>query len=32
MIISNVFRNTLRKYDKVLDMIAGLVNYRMMTL
>ena len=25
-----VFRNKLRKYDKVSDIVAGLVNYRIM--
>ena len=27
---SEVFRNKLRKYDKVSDRVAGLVNYRIM--
>ena len=27
-IMSDIFRNKLRKYDKVLDIVAGLVNYR----
>ncbi len=27
---SNIFRNRLRKYDKVSDIVAGLVNYRIM--
>ncbi len=27
-IMSEIFRNKLRKYDKVLDIVAGLVNYR----
>jgi hypothetical protein len=27
---SIVFRNKLRKYDKVLDTIFGLINYRIM--
>ena len=27
---SEVFRNKLRKYDKVSDIVAGLVNYRIM--
>ena len=26
--MSDIFRNKLRKYDKVLDIVAGLVNYR----
>ena len=25
---ANIFRNKLRKYDKVLDIVLGLVNYR----
>jgi hypothetical protein len=29
-IMSDVFRNKLRKYDKVSDIVAGLVNYRIM--
>ena len=29
-IMSDTFRNKLRKYDKLLDIIAGLVNYRIM--
>ena len=27
-IMNDVFRNRLRKYDRISDMIAGLVNYR----
>ncbi len=27
-IMSDIFRNKLRKYNKVLDIVAGLVNYR----
>ncbi|MER5175298.1 MAG: transposase family protein, partial [Candidatus Nitrosocosmicus sp.] len=27
---SDVFRNKLRKYNKVSDIVAGLVNYRIM--
>ena len=27
-IMSDIFRNKLRKYDKVLDIVSGLVNYR----
>ena len=27
-IMPEIFRNKLRKYDKVLDIVAGLVNYR----
>ena len=27
-IMNDIFRNRLRKYDKVLDIVAGLVNYR----
>ena len=27
-IMSDVFRNRLRKYDKVSDIVSGLVNYR----
>ena len=30
-IMSDVFRNKLRKYDKVSDIVAGLVNYRIMS-
>ena len=29
-IMSDVFRNKLRKYDKVTDIVSGLVNYRIM--
>jgi hypothetical protein len=29
-ILSDIFRNKLRKYDKVSDIVAGLVNYRIM--
>ncbi len=29
-IMSNVFRNKLRKYDKVSNIAAGLINYRIM--
>ena len=29
-IMSDVFRNKLRKYNKVLDIVSGLVNYRIM--
>jgi hypothetical protein len=29
-ILSDVFRNKLKKYNKVSDIVAGLVNYRMM--
>jgi hypothetical protein len=29
-IMSDIFRNRLRKYDKVSDVVAGLVNYRIM--
>ena len=31
-IVSNVFRNSLKKYDKVSDMAAGLVSYRTLRL
>jgi len=27
-IMSDIFRNKLRKYDKVSDIVAGLINYR----
>ena len=27
---SDIFKNKLRKYDKVSDIVAGLVNYRIM--
>ncbi len=30
-IMSDIFRNKLRKYDKILDIVAGLVNYRIMS-
>jgi hypothetical protein len=30
-IMSDIFRNKLRKYDKVSDIVAGLVNYRIMS-
>lgn len=29
-IMSDVFRNRLRKYDKVSDIVSGLVNYRIL--
>ena len=29
-IMNDVFRNKLRKYDKVSDIVSGLVNYRIM--
>ena len=29
-IMSDVFRNSLKKYDKVSDIVSGLVNYRIM--
>jgi hypothetical protein len=29
-IMSDIFRNRLRKYNKVSDIVAGLVNYRIM--
>jgi hypothetical protein len=31
-IINEVFRNKLRKYNKISDIVAGLVNYRIMSL
>ena len=31
-IISDIFRNKLRKYNKVSDIVSGLVNYRIMNL
>ncbi len=31
-ILADVFRNKLRKYNKVSDIVAGLVNYRIMNL
>ncbi len=30
-ILGDVFRNKLRKYNKISDIVAGLVNYRLMT-
>ena len=30
-ILSEIFRNKLRKYNEVLDIVAGLVNYRIMS-
>ncbi|MGN6709774.1 MAG: transposase family protein [Candidatus Nitrosocosmicus sp.] len=30
-ILADIFRNRLRKYDKISDIVAGLVNYRIMT-
>jgi len=29
-ILADIFRNKLKKYDKVSDIISGLVNYRAM--
>ena len=29
-IMSDIFRNKLRKYNKILDIVAGMVNYRIM--
>jgi hypothetical protein len=29
-IMSDVFRNRLRKYNKISDIVSGLVNYRIM--
>jgi hypothetical protein len=29
-IMNDVFRNKLRKYDRISDMVSGLVNYRIM--
>ena len=29
-IMNDIFRNKLRKYDKISDIVAGLVNYRIM--
>jgi hypothetical protein len=29
-IMSDIFRNKLRKYSRISDIVAGLVNYRMM--
>jgi len=31
-ILSDIFRNRLRKYDRISDIVAGLVNYRIMNL
>ena len=31
-IMSDIFRNKLRKYNKISDIVAGLVNYRIMNL
>ncbi len=31
-ILADIFRNKLRKYSKVSDIVAGLVNYRIMNL
>ncbi len=31
-IMNDVFRNRLKKYDKVSDIVSGLVNYRMMNI
>ncbi len=31
-ILSDVFRNKLRKYNKVSDIVAGLINYRILIL
>ena len=31
-IMNDIFRNRLKKYDKVSDMVSGLVNYRMMNI
>ncbi len=28
--MNDIFRNRLRKYDKVSDIVSGLVNYRIM--
>jgi hypothetical protein len=30
-ILADVFRNKLRRYDKISDIVSGLVNYRIMT-
>ncbi|MBA3977440.1 MAG: hypothetical protein H0X50_04490 [Nitrosopumilus sp.] len=30
-IMNDVFRNKLSKYDKVSDIVSGLINYRIMT-
>jgi DDE superfamily endonuclease len=29
-ILADVFRNRLRKYDKISDIVSGLVNYRIL--
>ena len=29
---NDMFRNKLRKYDKVLDIVSGLINYRIMNI
>jgi hypothetical protein len=29
-IMNDVFRNRLRKYDRISDMVSGLVNYRIL--
>jgi hypothetical protein len=29
-ILSDIFRNNLRKYDRISDIVSGLVNYRIM--
>jgi hypothetical protein len=29
-IMNYIFRNKLRKYDRILDIVTGLVNYRIM--
>jgi hypothetical protein len=29
-IMNDIFRNKLRKYDRILDIVTGLVNYRIM--
>ena len=29
-ILSDIFRNKLRKYNKVSDIVSGLINYRIM--
>jgi hypothetical protein len=31
-IINGVFRNKLRKYNRISDIVSGLVNYRIMSL
>ena len=28
--MSDIFRNKLRKYDRISDIVAGLINYRIM--